>query len=121
MGSMDMKSIQGSFLTQAIGLYPALTPILERGMTVREYSEPYFQLAARELGINPNAIDLTNPAWMELVLGNSDKGEQGVNTMGEALKKLRSDPRYGYDTGIPGRTEAARLSTQIMQMFGQLG
>lgn len=120
-GRFTLDSLSGTFATMASNLYPALSPILERGMTVREYAEPYFNLAVRELGINPNAIDLGNPAWMDLFLTTNDKGEQGIRTMGEALSTLRTDPRYGYDTGLPGRTEAARLSTRLLEMFGAKG
>jgi hypothetical protein len=120
-GVITEQALTGSMMTMAQGLYPSLAPILERGMTIRQYAEPYVQLAVQELGINPNAVDLTNPAWMELFVGSNADGNQAVSTMGEALRKLRSDPRYGYDTGLPGRTAAASFQTEILKRFGAIG
>lgn len=120
-GNQSAETFASWARQQAINLYPALAPHLTQGGTVADYAEPYIADAVKELGINPAQIDLRNPVWMDLILTTNDKGEQAVRTRTEALTQIRSDERYGYDLGLPGRTEAARLSTQIMESFGALG
>ncbi len=117
-GSVTQEGFRDYVTQQAIALYPALKPFLETGKTVAQYAAPYFSLAANELGINPGQIDLRNPAWMGLVVGTDKAGNQGVNSLQEALTKLRSDPQYGYDKGLPGKTQAATFANSILQEFG---
>jgi hypothetical protein len=120
-GNVTQEGFRDYVKQQAEGLYPALKGPLDQGLTVAQYASPYFQLAAQELGINPNQITLTDPKWMDLVLGTDTKGNQGVNSMTEALSKIRSDPTYGYDAGAPGKAQASQFATTLLKQFGATG
>ncbi len=115
-GNQTSAGFEQFVRNQAINLYPALKPFLEQGHTVAEYAQPYFALAQQELGIN-----LRNPKWMSLVLSNDDKGNQGVNSLQEALSTLRTDPSFGYDAGLPGKTQSAQFAQAIGKEFGAIG
>lgn len=119
-GAMDMTAVQGTLTQQAINMYPALTPFLERGGTVREYAAPYFQLAVQELGINPAQIDLQNPKWTSLFL-TTTKGKQGILSLQDALVKIRNDPAFGYDRAPSAISSAVGLATSLQKMFGAAG
>jgi hypothetical protein len=120
-GALDAAGLQGKFMEQAKALFPALQPFLEQGQTVRDYAEPYFQMAVQELGIQPNQIHLQNPKWMELFVTANDKGEQRIRTMQEALKYIRTDAAMGYDTSSNATKTASTLAENLMQRFGAAG
>jgi hypothetical protein len=117
-GSMDMFSVQGTLLEQAKSMYPALSPYFDRGGTMRDYAAPYFALAANELGINPNQIDLNNPKWTALIFGSDGKGGQTINSMQDALKMIRNDPAFGFDGSSRALEDASTLAEKLMQRMG---
>src|SRR3954470_14064659 len=63
-GAMTMDGVQGYLTEQARSMYPGLKAALDEGQTVRQYAEPYVQLAQQELDINPNDVRFTDPKWM---------------------------------------------------------
>jgi hypothetical protein len=117
-GTVTEDGFKDFITQQAKALFPALAPALDEGLTVRQYASPYFAMAQEELGIGDGQISLTNPKWMDLVLGTDDKGQQGVRSLSEALAHVRTDPGYGYDSGLPARTKAAEFASQLTEMFG---
>jgi hypothetical protein len=121
-GNVTEAGFRDFITQQAINLYPALRPSLEQGMTVAQYAAPYFQLAANELGINPNQINLLNPKWTGLFLNKGGQGgAQTVVDLNDALAKIRTDPAFGYDHGLPAVTQASRFAAQLQQKFGITG
>jgi hypothetical protein len=117
-GSVTQEGFR-DFLTQnAIFLYPVLEPHLAQGLTVKQIASPYLQQAANELGINPNTINLLDPKWAQTFIGADDQGKQHVLNLQESLSKIRTDAAYGYDGGLPAKTQAATFAAQLQQKFG---
>jgi hypothetical protein len=109
-------------IEQAKSLFPGLTSALDQGVTVRQYAEPYLQIAQQELGTNINAISLTDPKWNAAVNQIDPKTGQRVSmNLSDWTSKIRSDSQYGYDTTEQARTRAAQLSTQLTNMMGAIG
>lgn len=118
-GAIDQQSIQGYLIEQAKSLFPALSSALDRGITVKQYADPYLQLAQQELDINPADINLTDPKWMRLLNQVDPKTGQRVSmSLDQALATFRTDPTYGYDTTAKGRQDATNLATQLQTKFG---
>jgi hypothetical protein len=117
-GTQTPEAFRDYLTQQATNLYPVLAQPLAQGQTVREFGQAYLTTAANELGINPAEISLTNPKWTEVFLARNEKGEQTILDRNESLQKIRSDPTYGYDTGLPARTQAAQLATELRQQMG---
>lgn len=106
---------------RAIVLFPALAAHLGGGGTVADYAAPYFQMAAQETGANPASMNLRDPKWIDLFLTTDQNGQQAVRSQTEVLSTIRSDPRYGYDTGQPGRTQGAQFAQSLLKEFGAMG
>jgi hypothetical protein len=106
---------------QALALYPALEKQIEQGMTVKQYAQPFFQVASQELGINPNQIQLTDPKWSNLIVATTPTGVQYARDQTDMIKQVRNDPRYGWDSSTTGVTAAAGLATQLKQLMGAQG
>lgn len=118
-GAITTDSVRGYLVEQAKSLFPALAGALDRGITVRQYVDPYLQIAQQELGINPATVSLTDQKWMTALNQVDPKTGQRVSmSLDDWLKKIRTDPAYGYDTTSKGRQDATQLATTLQAKFG---
>jgi len=98
-----------------------LVGALDRGFTVRQYMDPYIQLAADELEINPDTISITDPKWFApLNVTSEGSDERRSMTMSEWQAHIRQDQSYGYDGTTGAKLEATRLATEIAKSFGAI-
>lgn len=65
-GTLDFASIQTLMTQNAKAMFPHLAEQLDMGLTVEDYMRPLINVAAQELDMNPNAIDLTGTKFSEL-------------------------------------------------------
>jgi hypothetical protein len=124
-GVETMEAVQGVYAKQAKGLFaPEVGAAIDRGMTVRQFADPYISLAAQNLEIGPDQIDLSDPKWQAfLKVSNPDKTAgvaSRVMTMSEWQAHIRSDPQYGFDRTSTARQSAAQLATQLAERFGAI-
>jgi hypothetical protein len=118
----DMKALAGAFAQQAKSLYPGLTAMLDRGITVRQIADPYLQIAQQELGVDPTTVSLTDPKWNRAIHTIDTKtGSPTSMSLSEWTKTLRTDTIYGYDRTPHGRAAGADLATRLTQMMGAVG
>lgn len=118
-GSMDQKALQGYLIEQAKSLFPALSTALDQGITVKQYVDPYIQLAQQNLGLNPSTVNLTDQKWMNLLNQVDPKTGQRVSmSLDQALSTMRTDPSWGYDQTSQARQSATQLAQQLGQKFG---
>lgn len=118
-GAMDMDGVQGYLIEQAKSLFPGLTAALDQGITVRQYADPYVQLASQETGLNPSDVNLTDQKWMSVLNKIDPKTGQRVSMdLDEALAAFRTDSRWGYDTSGQARQSATQLSEALQQKMG---
>jgi hypothetical protein len=118
-GAIDEQGLQGYLIEQAKSLFPALSDALDRGITVKQYAQPYLQLAQQELDIDPNTVNLTDQKWMSALNQVDPKTGQRVSmSLDSWLSKIRSDPAYGYDTTAQGRNSATQLAAALQQKMG---
>jgi len=107
---------------QAHSLFPTMRAALDRGMTVQQYADPYKQLAAQTLNIDPNAIDFTDPKWRRaLDQVDPTTKDRTVMSLSDWTKTLKTDPIYGYDKTAQAGQQSAAFVQQIAQTFGALG
>lgn len=119
-GSVTQDGLQAYLIEQAKSLYPGLAGALDSGITVRQYADPYVQLAVKELGINPNDFDLADPKWGAALQQVDAQGNRTALTLQSWQSRLRSDPIYGYDMTTGARDQAAQFAGQIAQTFGAM-
>lgn len=120
-GAIDQNAVQGYLIEQAKSLFPALNDALDRGITVKQYASPYLQIAAQELNIDPNTINLTDGKWLSALNQVDQKTGQRVSmSLDQWLSKVRTDPAYGYDQTNKARQDATTLTAQLAQRFGAM-
>jgi hypothetical protein len=121
-GAITPDSVKGYLIEQAKSLYPGLTAALDQGITVKQYADPYIQLAQQETGLNPADVNLTDQKWMSLLNKVDPKtGARVSMSLDEALGAIRSDSAWGYDTSAQGRAAATQLADNLAKTFGATG
>ena len=120
-GVQPQDLFQSDMMMHAMNLYPILSGYFAQGHTLEDYAQPYLALLQQETGGNPANFDLRNPNITALFIGQDDKGNQIPITQQQALAKIRTDPVYQYNQGLPGRQAATNLATGLLQKMGALG
>lgn len=121
-GGATIDSFDSYLREQAKSLYPSLAGAIDAGVTVRQYADPYAQIASKELNINPNDFDLTDPKWSAPLNQIDPKtGARTAMTLAAWQSEVRKNPVYGYDTTTGARDQAAQFATQLAQEFGAQG
>lgn len=97
-----------------------LVSALDRGMTVKQYADPYIQMATQELGLNPATIDLTKAKWARF-LDETDPKSGAPMSLLQWQQTLRTDQRYGYNKTAGAADQAAQLTEALAREFGVTG
>lgn len=119
-GQANQETFVSYLREQAKSLFPSLAPAIDRGITVRQYAEPYAQIAARELGINPADIDWRDPKWAPAIHRiDPNTGEPVSMSLAEWTRELRSNPIYGFDDLPQARELASALGDALKRLMGR--
>jgi hypothetical protein len=97
----------------AISQPKAVADLLNTGTDLATIYQPYKSAMATTLELNPNSIDITDPA-----LSNAITGDKTMTTY-EFQRALRKDPRWQFTDNA--RSEAADVATQVLKDFGFMG
>lgn len=119
-GSMDELGMQDYVRQQAVSRYnrnEALVQALGRGVTTKQFADPYLQVAAKELNMNPENMSLMDSKWSRFLEDGPTPGQQGM-TLDQWRRVVRSDQAYGWDKTQNAKDEAAALTTQLARKFG---
>lgn len=119
----DESSLRDIFAKRAESLFPSLAPELQKGMTVKQWATPYTTLAAQQLEISPDSINLSDPKWRPMLDGTKDPktGVRSPMTLAEWEATIRQNKTYGYDTTTGAKDQAAQLEAGLAQKFGAAG
>jgi cell wall-associated NlpC family hydrolase len=123
-GEASPEDFESYLKEQAKSLWddPQLHAALDRGVTTDQYLDPYRQMAAQELEMNPDDINwLGNPKWSQAIFRANDKGERRFLSLADWQRTLRTDPTYGFDKTSTARDTAAQFTTELASMFGRRG
>jgi hypothetical protein len=121
-GEATPEDFESFLKEQAKSLWddPQLHAALDRGVTTDQYLDPYRQMAAQELEMNPDDINwLGNPKWSQAIFRTNDKGERRFQSLADWQRTLRNDPTYGFDKTSGARDAAAQFTTELATMFGR--
>jgi hypothetical protein len=119
-GEIDAGYVDSQFREYAKSLFPTIAADLDKGMTVAQYADPYKQLAAQRLGINPAIIDFTDPKWGKALMAVDQKtGQRRPMTLDEWNITLRSDERYGWQNSKEATDESAAFVLNIARTMGR--
>ena len=112
-------------LERARGLFAGnkeMDEALLAGKTVRQLAGSYIEMAAQELGVNPDSISLTDDRWMRaLHHTDPENGKRRMMNLDEWRRELRTKGEYGYDKTTNARSLAAQMRSAIDETFGLAG
>jgi hypothetical protein len=104
---------------QAKSLFPVFAKQLDTAST-RELVDPYWQVAAQELGINPEAIDIMQPKWEVPFYQRDDKNQPILMNLADWRMKIRNDDAYGWDKSQNGIQAGFRTARGVLRAIGEL-
>lgn len=111
-GTATPEELEDNFREQAKALYPPLASILDGGQTVAGFTQPYLEIASRELGITADMMDLTDSKWTGMISGGK------ILSADEWSQKIRSDSRYAWSSSVTAKREAMNLASTLGSIFG---
>jgi hypothetical protein len=93
---------------------------LGQGKTVSTIFDPYRQVAARTLGVDPNSLDLTDSKWMAALQSRDPADPTKVRpmTLQEWDRYLRTEDSYGYSRSQQGLADYGSFISKLGQTFG---
>lgn len=108
------------FKSQAASLYPFMAGTIETTPPATWFA-PLRQLISTNLDVPVTAIDFNDPSgkWMNLAMTRDPKtGANVARSNSDAIKEMRSNPIYGYDTSVGGKAAAFDIGKQLRSMMG---
>jgi hypothetical protein len=115
-GMADEESFRSYLVEQAKSLFPGMSGALDRGVTVAQYADPYKQIVARELEVNPESVDLNDPRYRKMLDQVDSKGNRVAMTLSQSTEYLRTLPEWQQTRGA--NEKAAALTENILRTFG---
>lgn len=120
-GTATSDTFRQYIATQAKTLFPSLAKGIDAGLTTDQLADPYRQMASQELGVAPESVDFTQAKWMKALSTTDPANPTGQPTMmglADWQRTLRSDPTYGWDNTINGRTAYTQMATAVTTALG---
>lgn len=103
---------------QAESLYPTLKGALKQGQTTRDYLNPYAELAAQTLEINPGQINWFHPKWAKALNTTTPDGQRAPMSLSDWQTYLRSLPEFKHTAGA--QQTGAAFALNLAQTFGKV-
>ena len=117
-GKLTADDLTTLFARNKANNYPQFSDRLQTipGATVRSLADPYINLMAKELELDPDAIELDDPELDKALRPDGTAGKMPAMSLADFKMALRKSPKWEYTTAA---NEAARSSaTSIARAFG---
>lgn len=118
-GEMSEQQITDNFRNLAKTLYPSLTNQLDQGMTISDVSQPYQNIAAQILEVDPSTIDISKPKYGKLFdFSPQPNGQSRMMSQAEWTKYIRSLPEWKRTDNY--RQAYSSMATNLAKVFGKI-
>lgn len=118
-GEMSEQQITDNFRNLAKTLYPSLTNQLDSGMTVMDIAQPYQNIAAQILEVDPTTIDISKPKYGKLFdFTPQPNGQARMMSQTEWTKYVRSLPEWKKTDNY--RQAYSSMATNLARVFGKV-
>jgi len=119
-GSVTQQDFTTYLIEQAKIMRPWASKQLDAGLTTSQVVDPYRNLIASTLEVDPNRVDFTLPKFSAILDGNSDKttGQHGPMSLSQAGAYLRG--LDDYKSTASAIDQGAQFATQLTKTFGAL-
>lgn len=123
MGRLDETTLSAHLRNVASSLYPTMAAALASNPTLTPdaYVDPYRQVAAKVLGINPNDVDFMASKWGKaLQVPDQATGQMRSMTLDEWTKTIKTDRQYGWYATDDAMQQGASLVLNIGKTLGKV-
>lgn len=93
-GNLDPSTLSATFQKQAISMAPYLKAQIESGQTVADIMDPYKQMMATTLELDPDGIKNEDPSIMKALQSKDANGNLGLMPLYQFQQQLYNDPRW---------------------------
>lgn len=101
---------------QAVSSFPAFEEQIKAGSTMKNIANPYIQMMAQTLDMNPSAITLKDPTIMGALNSIGQDGKPIGKTLSEFSNTLRGDPRWRSSN--EAMKQATSTANRILKNWG---
>jgi hypothetical protein len=116
-GLSDMTGIMNQLMGQAAGKYPVFAQQIQAGATVKDLIDPYVQVMAKELDMDPKTIDATNPLIQRALNQRDAQGKPSqAMSLTDFTNLVRSQSGWGQTTAAINQT--AQTAKQVLSNMG---
>lgn len=110
------SDFKNQIMQQAVSAYPGYKQQLEAGQTMMDIANPYIQIMAQQLEINPSDIKLTDPLIRSALNGVNKDGKPMGMDQSTFMQRLRSDPRWAQ-TDI-AQNDVMNVGLNVLKSMG---
>jgi hypothetical protein len=115
-GNSTFEEFKQYITKQAIAAHPNWAAELKGGMSVADIAEPYRNMMAQVLEMNPADIDLTGKQLRQALSYKKENGEWDAMTMYDFEDSLRADPRWTKTDNA--KEQMMNTGSAVLKMFG---
>lgn len=120
VGQDALAGFQQKVKNYAKSKYAAFADRIDQGETVMDIAQPYMDVYAQTLELNPQDVSLDDKYLQRWLQGTSQAGKPPASVpVWQAQQELRKDERWGYTTNA--KQAAAEVATTIGKAFGMVG
>lgn len=118
-GETTQQQITDNFRNLAKTLYPSLANQLDSGMTVMDIAQPYQNIAAQILEVDPTTIDISKPKYGKLFdFTPQQNGQSRMMSQTEWTKYVRSLPEWKKTDNY--RQAYSSMANNLARVFGKV-
>lgn len=118
-GMSTQEDFQNFIKDQAVSAFPAYEDQIKNGgMTLKDIANPYTQMMAQTLELNPSDISLKDPTIQQGLNGLDENGKPVGRTLTEFGDTLRGDPRWRATQGA--QNQVMNIGQQVLKNMGVL-
>ena len=119
LGTATLDTVEAAFKDMAYKNYPSLRGVIDSGMNLADYSDPYAveigSLLDREINFNGHDKEMFNEIFMGAV---DDDGVIRPKTFNEAKTYVKKTPKYGWDKTPDAKKQYRSVGEVLLQKFG---
>lgn len=101
---------------QAISAYPSYKDQIEAGQTMQDIANPYVQIMAQQLEVNPASIKLSDPLIRSALNGVNKDGKPIGMDQTTFLQRVRNDPRWSQTSNA--QDDVMNVGVNVLKSMG---
>lgn len=117
-GEATAEDINAMFAVQASRMRPWLADVINSGVTLQQYFDPYKQDISKLLEISPDQVDLQNPKWSQVIDYVDKTGNHRSMTRTEASQYVRGLSEWDHTS--QALDQSASLGQEILNTWGKV-